>query len=127
MSDRDNKLLQGKKICKRIIIECTAKLPMCKMTYPQGIVTNIQGFPDYTKSIKQAKETLKNIQIQLNSEAVSIPPNPKGIGYPWDDYMKITIPFKTPSVNHLYFNWRGRQILTKEAKELKKKERKRER
>ena len=35
--------------------------------------------------------------------------------------MKITIPFKTPSVNHLYFNWRGRQILTKEAKELKKK------
>ena len=34
--------------------------------------------------------------------------------------MKIIIPFKTPSVNHLYFNWKNRRILTKEAKELKK-------
>ena len=35
--------------------------------------------------------------------------------------MKIIIPFKTPSVNHLYFNWKNRRILTKEARELKKK------
>ncbi len=30
----------------------------------------------------------------------------------------ITIPFKTPSVNHLYFNWQNRRILTKEARGL---------
>jgi hypothetical protein len=80
MSDRYDQLIKGKQVCNRIIQECKVKLPMCKMTYPQGIVTNIQGFPDYTKSIKQAKETLKNIQIQLNSEAVSIPPKPKDLG-----------------------------------------------
>ena len=34
--------------------------------------------------------------------------------------MKIQIPFKTPSVNHLYFNYRGHKILTKEARALKK-------
>jgi len=34
--------------------------------------------------------------------------------------MIITLPFKTPTVNHLYFNWKGRTIKTKEAKELKK-------
>jgi len=32
----------------------------------------------------------------------------------------ITIPFKTPSVNHLYFNFRNIRILTKEARTLKK-------
>ena len=37
-------------------------------------------------------------QTQLNSEeAVSIPPNPKGIGYPWDDYMIIPEPPTKPS------------------------------
>lgn len=35
--------------------------------------------------------------------------------------MKLTIPFKTPSVNHLYFVWQGRKILTKEARILDKK------
>jgi len=34
--------------------------------------------------------------------------------------MIIEIPFKTPSVNHLYFNWQNRRILTKEARNLKK-------
>jgi len=34
--------------------------------------------------------------------------------------MKINIPFKTPSVNHLYFVFRGRRRLTKEARKLKK-------
>ena len=34
--------------------------------------------------------------------------------------MKILIPFKTPSINHLYFNYRNIRILTKEARELKK-------
>ena len=34
--------------------------------------------------------------------------------------MIIKIPFKTPTVNHLYFNWKNRRILTKEAKEMKK-------
>ena len=34
--------------------------------------------------------------------------------------MQIKIPFKTPSVNHLYFVWKGRKILTKEARALKK-------
>jgi len=34
--------------------------------------------------------------------------------------MKFVIPFKTPSVNHLYFNYNNRRILTKEARELKK-------
>lgn len=34
--------------------------------------------------------------------------------------MIIKIPFRTPSVNHLYFNWNNRRILTKEARELKK-------
>jgi Holliday junction resolvase RusA-like endonuclease len=33
----------------------------------------------------------------------------------------ITIPFKTPTVNHLYFNWKNRRILTKEARILKEK------
>ena len=33
--------------------------------------------------------------------------------------MIITIPFKTPSVNHLYFNWQNRRILTKEARGLR--------
>ena len=33
--------------------------------------------------------------------------------------MIITIPFRTPSVNHLYFNWQNRRILTKEARGLK--------
>lgn len=31
----------------------------------------------------------------------------------------ITIPFKTPTVNHLYFTWQNRRILTKEARALK--------
>lgn len=35
--------------------------------------------------------------------------------------MKIKIPFKTPTINHIYFNWNNRRILTKEAKDLKKK------
>ncbi len=34
--------------------------------------------------------------------------------------MQIIIPFKTPTVNHLYFNWKGRMIITNEAKRLKK-------
>jgi len=34
--------------------------------------------------------------------------------------LEIKIPFKTPSINHLYFNWQNRRILTKEARELKK-------
>ena len=34
--------------------------------------------------------------------------------------MKILLPFKTPTVNHLYFVWRNRKILTKEARNLKK-------
>lgn len=34
--------------------------------------------------------------------------------------MRIEIPFKTPSVNHLYFTFRNLKILTKEARELKK-------
>lgn len=33
--------------------------------------------------------------------------------------MIITIPIKTPSVNHIYFNWKNRRILTKEARDLK--------
>lgn len=33
--------------------------------------------------------------------------------------MKLKIPFKTPTINHLYFNWNNRRILTKKAKELK--------
>lgn len=33
--------------------------------------------------------------------------------------IRIEIPFKTPSVNHLYFNWKNRRILTKEARLLK--------
>ncbi len=33
--------------------------------------------------------------------------------------MIIKIPFKTPTVNHLYFNWKNRRILTKEAKDMK--------
>jgi Holliday junction resolvase RusA-like endonuclease len=35
--------------------------------------------------------------------------------------MRIVLDFKTPSVNHLYFNYRNVRILTKEARELKKK------
>lgn len=34
--------------------------------------------------------------------------------------MIIKIPFKTPSVNHLYFNFKNVRILTKEARQLKK-------
>ena len=34
--------------------------------------------------------------------------------------MIIKIPFKTPSVNHLYFNFRNIRVLTKEARILKK-------
>ena len=33
--------------------------------------------------------------------------------------MIIKIPFKTPTVNHLYFNWNNRRIMTKEARNLK--------
>ena len=33
--------------------------------------------------------------------------------------IKITIPFRTPSINHLYFNWNNRRILTKEARDLR--------
>ena len=33
--------------------------------------------------------------------------------------IEIKIPFKTPSINHLYFNWNNRRILTKEARKLK--------
>jgi Holliday junction resolvase RusA-like endonuclease len=32
---------------------------------------------------------------------------------------KIVIPFKTPTINHLYFNWNNRRILTKEARKMK--------
>ncbi len=31
----------------------------------------------------------------------------------------IEIPFKTPTINHIYFNWQNRRILTKEARNLK--------
>ena len=41
------------------------------------------GSPKYYYSIPDFK-----FKKELNTE-VSIPPNPKGIGYPWDDYMKI--------------------------------------
>lgn len=34
--------------------------------------------------------------------------------------MEITIPFKTPTINHLYFNWNNRRILTKESRQIKK-------
>lgn len=34
--------------------------------------------------------------------------------------IEIKIPFKTPTVNHLYFNWNGRMIKTKIAKDLDK-------
>jgi hypothetical protein len=34
--------------------------------------------------------------------------------------MQIIIPFKTPSVNHLYYHFRNAKILTKEARELQK-------
>lgn len=34
--------------------------------------------------------------------------------------MIITIPFKTPSVNHLHNYWHGHVSLSKEARELKK-------
>jgi Holliday junction resolvase RusA-like endonuclease len=34
-------------------------------------------------------------------------------------FERIEINFKTPSVNHLYFNWQNRRILTKEARKLK--------
>ena len=33
--------------------------------------------------------------------------------------IKVKIPFKTPTINHLYFNWNNRRILTKEAREMK--------
>jgi hypothetical protein len=35
--------------------------------------------------------------------------------------MKIKIPFKTPTINHLYWHKGNIKILTKEARELKKK------
>ena len=34
--------------------------------------------------------------------------------------MIIKIPFRTPSVNHLYFVWQGRRIKTTEARKLEK-------
>ena len=34
--------------------------------------------------------------------------------------MKIKIPFKTPSVNHLYYHMRNMKVKTKEARELEK-------
>lgn len=34
--------------------------------------------------------------------------------------MKVIIPFKTPTVNHIYFTWNNRRILTKKARDLKK-------
>jgi hypothetical protein len=33
--------------------------------------------------------------------------------------MQITIPFKTPTINHLHGFWRGHVVLKKEAKDLK--------
>lgn len=33
--------------------------------------------------------------------------------------IRITIPIKTPTINHIYFTWNNRRILTKEAKVLK--------
>ena len=35
--------------------------------------------------------------------------------------MKITIPFKTPTINHLYFIWNNRRIMTREAKKVREK------
>jgi len=32
--------------------------------------------------------------------------------------MQIVIPFKTPSINKIYFNWNNRRILSAEAKEM---------
>ena len=34
--------------------------------------------------------------------------------------IKIKIPFKTPTINHIYFTWNNRRILTAKAKKLKK-------
>lgn len=34
--------------------------------------------------------------------------------------MQITLPFKTPTINHLHGFWRGHVVLKKEAKDLKK-------
>lgn len=33
--------------------------------------------------------------------------------------MEIKIPFKTLTINHMYFNWGNRRILTKEARVMK--------
>jgi len=54
-------LQRNKKILKEVIKECKAKLPMCKMTYPEAILTDIMGLPKYKESIKQAKEAIDNI------------------------------------------------------------------
>jgi len=59
---RINQLLKTKEICETVIKECKWNLPMIKMTYPEAIITNIQGYPDYKKSKEQAEETLSCIR-----------------------------------------------------------------
>ena len=64
MSDRNDQLIKGKQVCNKVIQECKVKLPMVKMTYPEAVITNIHGFPDYSATIKQCQETLKHIKEQ---------------------------------------------------------------
>ena len=71
---RLQRLRSNKKICNIVIQECKVKLPMCKMTYPEGVITNIQGFPDYSKSIIQARQTINNINkiiLQYNRNNIN--------------------------------------------------------
>jgi hypothetical protein len=62
MNAREKQLLKTRKICIKVIQECEAKFPMSKMTYPEAVITNIEGYPYYKETIKQCLETLKNIE-----------------------------------------------------------------
>jgi len=62
------KLKETMKVCKIIITECSVKLPMSKMSYPEAIITNQFGYPKYNETIKQSGETYLNAKKIIEAE-----------------------------------------------------------
>jgi hypothetical protein len=69
-----SKLKDNKRVCEQVRKECKWKLPMCKMTYPEAIITNEYNVIQYRSTIKQCEETINNINkiiLQYNHNNIN--------------------------------------------------------
>lgn len=64
-NDKIKLLRENKKVILMVIKECKKKLRLSEMSYPGVIITNIEGYPQYSETIKYLKEICKNIDNHL--------------------------------------------------------------